>query len=81
MENPSAFRGLHFSAQPSRRPVRAIAVGAVAALFTLLWWVVPHSALYWLLLPAISVLGWMATYGWREANSHLIRFLQSLEHL
>lgn len=81
MEDPSSYRGLNFNAQPGRRPARAVAVAVVSVIFTVSWWLIPHAALYWLLLPAVTLLGWMASFGWREANSHLIQFLQSLEHL
>ena len=81
MENPNAYRGLHFDVAPRRVPRRLVIVIVIAALFTILWWIVPQLALYWLLLPPIAILTWVASYGWREAISGLIRFLQSLEQL
>jgi len=61
---------------PSRR---IIPILVILILFTLLWKAVPHSALYWLLTPLYAILGWMATYGWRQALANLIVFLNRLE--
>lgn len=79
MDKTDAFRGLHFDLRPRRISRRVSTVVAVGAIFTLMWWIVPHAALYWLLLPPVAILTWMASYGWREAIAILIRFLQSLE--
>jgi hypothetical protein len=79
MDNPNSYRGLNFSEQRHRVSRRVVGVVVAGAGFTLAWWIVPHAALYWLLLPIVGFLAWMASYGWHEANTHLIRFLESLE--
>ena len=81
MEDPSSYRGLNFSDERRRVSRRLIGVVVAGAVFTLAWWILPHAALYWLLLPPVVILAWMASYGWREANAHLIRFLESLERV
>ena len=62
-------------------PYRVIAVGAILAIFILLWVVVANSVFYWLGLFLVGVLTWMATYGWREWVAVMIRILRRLEQL
>ena len=70
---------LRFERRPRPLPHRAIAIGVGLVVFTLLWTLVPHSALYWLLLPLLAVLLWAASYGWRQALVALIALLRRLE--
>jgi hypothetical protein len=49
--------------------------------FTVLWWIIPVSALYWLLVPLIGGLAWMASYGWRQALAALQALLRRVERL
>ena len=81
MNDTSAYKGLNFSAQPRRIPQRALAVAIGLVVYTIFWWVIPRTALYWLLLPVVFILVWMSSYGWRPAVAHLVKFLQSLEQL
>jgi hypothetical protein len=49
--------------------------------FTSLWWLVPHHALYWLLLPLWALLVWLASYSWRHVlvvAHNLIHYLEDL---
>ena len=70
---------LRFERQPHSLSRRAIAIGVVLSVFTLMWILIPPSALYWLLLPLLAVLVWAASYGWRQSLAALIALLQRLE--
>ena len=70
---------LRFERRPHLLPYRVIATGAGIGLFTLLWVLIPPAALYWLVLPLLAVLVWMASYGWRQALAALIALLNKLE--
>jgi len=63
----------------SRVPGRLIAVGVGIAVYTALWFLVPQDTLFWLLLPAVAVLTWVGTYGWRWALAALHAQLHRLE--
>ena len=65
--NETPFRNLNFDSRASVLPRRLIPVGIALAVFTILWVLVPGSALYWLLLPLVAVAVWIASYGWRKA--------------
>lgn len=58
---------LRFDPQPRPLPYRLIAIGVGLGIFTLLWFFIPPTALYWLLLPLLAALVWVASYGWRQA--------------
>jgi len=81
MDQTDAFRNLKFELRPRQLPTRLIAVIAALIIFTILWWVVPTDLLYWLLALCFAVMIWLASYGWRQAVSNLIGFLQHLENL
>ena len=70
---------LRFERRRRALPHWLIPVGLTLALFTLLWMLVPHSVLYWMLLPLLGVLAWVATYGWRQSLATLIALLHRLE--
>ena len=72
---------LRFERQPRPLPHRLIAIGVGIGIFTLLWILIPSSALYWLLLPVVAGLVWIASYGWRQALAVLIALLLRLEQL
>ncbi len=78
MNNTSAYKGLNFNARPRRIPPRALAVAIGFVVYTILWWIIPQSAFYWLLLPVVLILIWMSSYGWRQAMASLIQFLRFL---
>jgi len=79
MNQPKSYQGLQFERHTPAAFRRLIPIGAALALFTLLWGVVPHSVLYWLLLVVVAALIWMASYGWRQAIAALIALLHRLE--
>jgi len=79
MHETGAYQNLRFDKQPRRLPHRLIAVCLIMFFFTIFWRYVPHNALYWILLPILAILGWLATYSWRQALSSLILFLHRLE--
>ena len=81
MNKSNAYHGLNFNLRRRRIPSRIITVAATMVIFTLIWWVIPHSTLFWLLLPILAGLSWMASYGWRQGISILVRFLQNLERM
>ena len=81
MNDASAYRGLNFNLRRRRVPQRLLFVALCFVMFTVLWWIVPYNAIYWLLSPFLLILVWMASYGWRPAVAHLVKFLQSLEKL
>lgn len=76
-----AFSGLRFERRRPRLPRRPVAICGGLCLFTLLWIIVPTRALYWLLLPLLAALVWMASYGWRSALSTLLELLHRLERM
>ena len=78
MNRSGPFSNLHFDVRPQAISSRVLAVGAAFLVFTVLWLIVPHGALYWLLLPLVLGLTWAASYGWRPALFLLVRYLDSL---
>lgn len=81
MNNSNAYRGLDFNLPSRKISPRIITVVSTLIIFSLIWWVIPHNILFWLLLPILGGLSWMASYGWRQGISILVRFLQNLERL
>jgi hypothetical protein len=81
MNQTDPFRNLNFSVRQRQLPARLIAVIVALVIFTILWRAIPGDALYWLLTLILAVGVWLASYGWRQAITHLIRFLQTLEQL
>jgi len=81
MKQTYDYQGLRFARPTHRTMNRLIVIGLILGLFMVLWAVVPVSTLYWLLLPGLAILAWMASYGWRPALAALRRFLQHLEEL
>ena len=67
MKIEDVYSGIELN--PSRRtiPRRLILTGISLGVFTLMWLIIPHSALYWLLLLPSGILVWMASHGWRHA--------------
>ena len=79
MDRKESYTGLRFERRSETFPRRLIPIGVALACFTLLWWLVPHSTLYWLLLPLVGLLTWVASYGWRSAAVALHDLLHRLE--
>ena len=70
---------LRFERRPPPLPYRVIAVAVGLGIFTLLWVLIDHGTVYWLLLPILAALVWVASYGWRQALAVLITLLHRLE--
>lgn len=80
--NPvNEYNGLKFQQRARPLPRRLITVGIAAVVFGGLWWIVPPNTLFWLLLPLVMLLAWMASYGWKQAIVALHALLHRLEHL
>jgi hypothetical protein len=81
MNQSNPFSNLNFELRRHRIPSRLLVVGAAFVVFTLLWLIVPHGFLYWMLLPLVLALVWAASYGWRPAVFALVEFLRSVLEL
>ena len=79
MFGPNPYEKIDFRPRRPRifNPLTFQAIGLGG--FLILWWLVPHGILLFLLIPALAVLIWAASFGWRQALSQLIEFLQTLE--
>jgi hypothetical protein len=78
MSNQNPFETFDFS--PRRRFPRLVAIEAIALIGLLvLWSAAPGTLFICLLLPLVAVLIWIASFGWRQALSRFIEFLQSLD--
>ena len=80
MHETQSYQNIHFDRR-LQRPVlkRTLTIGLAIVLFTVLWRILPSGIQYWMLMPFIAILTWMASYGWRQALSSLIVFLRRLE--
>ena len=77
----SDFSNLRFE-QPRRTiPRRLLFLGATLALFNLLWFRVPRNTQYWILMPCLILLVWLASYGWRLALFAFHDLIHKLEQL
>ena len=83
MNDPKTFRfeDLRIAPKPVTAPRRRIVVGSAIAIFVVLWVVVPHDVLFWLLLALVTGLVWVASYGWRGVLSVLHEVIHWLEEL
>jgi hypothetical protein len=79
MDKSDSYDNLNFQRQPRRMNSQLMATGLIIAAFTFLWWIIPPSDLYWVLLLPLVGLAWSANYGYRSALSDLIKALQKLE--
>ncbi len=75
------FQDLRFGRPRKPNIPKPMVIGAGLLLFTFLWWVIPPAAMYWLLLPVLGILGWVASFGWRAAIVALHNLLDQLERL
>ena len=76
-----SYKGLDFERHSPAISRRLITVGVVLIAYLLAWRLMSSAVLFWFGTLAIAVLAWMASYGWREAITILIRWLQRLERL
>ena len=72
---------LDFDGRPQAASSGIISVVLSVVLFHLLWRSLPASTMYWLLLPLLAILVWVAGFGWRQALAALIALLLRLERL
>ena len=79
MFNHNPFENLNF--RPRRPGFTTPAMFQVIGLgsFVILWGLVPHGVLFFLLLPTLAALIWAASLGWRQALARLIEFLHAIE--
>jgi hypothetical protein len=81
MNKPTGFEHLNFQRIPWKLSGQVIATLGVIIVFSLLWWLIPHLFLYWLLLFPLAGITWMATYGYQKALTDVIKLLQKLVNL
>ena len=79
MNNSEFFQNLNFQDQRPSPTRKLIFIGALLGGFTLLWLFVSHGTLFWLLLLVLAALGWVASFGWRQALTTLHDFIHHLE--
>lgn len=79
--NQSDFSNLRFDRPQQRIPNRLVWVGSLMAGFSLAWIILPHNALFWLILILVGALGWAASYGWRQAVRVLTGWLNQIQNL
>jgi hypothetical protein len=75
------YRKLRLDRRIPAIPRTVVVLGIAGVVFSVIWAVVPAGALYWLLLPIVLVLVWLASFGWREGVSALIATLRRLENM
>ena len=81
MNHFKLYENLRFDRRIPVIPRSIIPLGITFVIFSGLWLLLPPAMLYWLLLPFMLVLVWLAGYGWRQGLADLIAFLQRLERL
>lgn len=79
MNSRGTYQTFRFERQRRLIPPRLIPIGVSLALFTLLWALVPQSVLFWLLLPIVAVLTWVASYGALTAVATLHELLTRID--
>jgi len=79
MNNLNEFQNFRFDRRTRFIPGKMLSMGIAVIVFSLAWFFIPHAALYWILLVGFIILVWAAGFGWRQALSNLINWLQRLE--
>ena len=79
MENRNRFSHLHFERRLPRMHPRLVVFLAAVGMYALLWWILPAPAFLTLLFFITPILVWTASYSWREALAHIIRYLERLQ--
>jgi hypothetical protein len=79
MDRSEEYRNLRFRRRWPALSRRGLAVGVGLAGFGLLWRVVPQTGMFWVLLPVLAGLVWVASFGWKAALAALVDFLQRLQ--
>jgi hypothetical protein len=75
------FSNLNFDRPQRRIPGRAIWMGILLASVGVAWIALPPGTFLWLNIFLVGILGWAASYSWRESLEILIRFLDQLRNL
>jgi hypothetical protein len=81
MNSDEIYRGIEFRRPRFSIPIRPILIAIGLLGFTLLWFLIPSGTLYWILLPQVAVLLWMATHGWRRALLAVHQMIHRIERL
>jgi hypothetical protein len=79
--NQTDFSNLKFDRRTRTIPRRWVFMIATFILFNLLWRWSTSTARYWIFLPVVMVLAWVASYGWRQALGVIHDLLHKLEQL
>ena len=73
---------VQFDRQLRRRlPYRWLAIAAIGATFVGVWFWVPPTTGFWVLLALTLVLTWLATYGWKVGLRAIRTVVDSLDRL
>lgn len=79
MTNRNDYTRFRFNENRQLRLTGKTTVAAITILvFLLLWWALGPAAMFWPLVITLSLLTWVASFGWRQALTSLIRFLERL---
>ena len=81
MDVEEIYRVIQFDRPRRTVPRRLIPIGIGLVIFTLLWVFVPPRALYWLLLPLVTVLLWMASYSWRRVLTAIHKLIHRVDQM
>jgi len=76
MQEKKAYQNLKFDQRVGNFPKRIISLIATPVGFTIIWFLLPTGAVYWLVLLLITVLTWISSFGWEKALATFIGFLQ-----
>ena len=76
MQENKPYRNLNFDRRVGNISKRTISLIAVPVAFTVIWFLLPTGAIYWLTLLMLAVLTWISSFGWEEALATFINFLQ-----
>lgn len=79
--NKSIFSNLNFEPPRNIIPLRIVWVGALIIGASIVRVIFPPNAYFWLSLLVIIPVGWVASYGWREAVRVLSVFLNRIQNL
>jgi hypothetical protein len=79
--NPSDFSNIRFNRQRRTISGKAIWMAGLLVGVGLAWIALSPGAFFWLALLLIAVLGWTASYGWRQSLRDLVDFLDHIQNL
>ncbi len=79
--NQTDFSNLNFDRPKRRIPPRVLWMVALLAGFSLTWLTLPDNLSFVIVLVLVAILGWAASYGWRQALHILVGWLDRLNKL